>query len=86
MQEDFIMPQNVCVPDVTLSVPGYDPARGVVIQPEGGDALVRHGESGVEILADPLQGCVISPAGALYWRTSKLPTAPTCISIPGQGR
>jgi hypothetical protein len=25
----------------------------VVIQPEGGDVLVRHGESGVEILADP---------------------------------
>ena len=34
-------------------MPGYDPARGVVIQPEGGDVVVRHGESGVEILADP---------------------------------
>jgi hypothetical protein len=41
------------MPEMTLSVPGYDPARGVVIQPEGGDVLVRHGESGVEILADP---------------------------------
>jgi len=41
------------MPEVTLAVPGYDPARGVVIQPEGGDVLVRHGESGVEILATP---------------------------------
>jgi hypothetical protein len=41
------------MPEVTLTVPGYDPARGVVIQPEGGDVMVRYGESGVEILADP---------------------------------
>jgi hypothetical protein len=41
------------MPEMTLTVPGYDPARGVVIQPEGGDVLVRHGENGVEILADP---------------------------------
>jgi hypothetical protein len=27
--------------------------HGVVIPPEGGDVVVRHGESGVEILADP---------------------------------
>jgi hypothetical protein len=41
-----------CIPEVTLTVPGYDPARGAVIQPEGGDVVVRHGGSGVEILAD----------------------------------
>lgn len=49
----FIMPQNAYTPEVTLTFPGYAPARGVVIQPDGGDVLVRHGESGVEILADP---------------------------------
>lgn len=47
------MPQNACMPEVTLTVPGYDPARGAVIQPEGGNVLVRYVESGVEILADP---------------------------------
>ena len=47
------MQQNAYMPEVTLAVPGYDPARGVVIQPEDGDVLVRHGESGVEILATP---------------------------------
>jgi hypothetical protein len=31
-----------------------------------------------------LPDCVISLAGALSWRMSMLPTAPTCISIPGQ--
>jgi hypothetical protein len=43
------------MPEVTLTVPAYDPARGVVIHPEGegGDVLVRQGESGVEILANP---------------------------------
>ena len=45
--------QYVSMPDVTLTVPGYDPAHGVVISPEGGDVLVRQGEFGVEILADP---------------------------------
>jgi hypothetical protein len=40
------MPQNARMPDVTLSVPRYDPGRGVVIRLEGGDVLVRHGESG----------------------------------------
>jgi hypothetical protein len=53
VREDFIMPQNACMPEVTVAVPGYDPARGAIIQPEGGDVLVRHGKSGVEILADP---------------------------------
>ena len=38
--------------ELMLSVPDYDPSRGVVIQPEGGDVLVRCGDSGVEILAD----------------------------------
>ena len=47
------MPQDACMPEVTLTVPGYAPARGAVIQPEGGDVQVRYGESGVEILADP---------------------------------
>jgi hypothetical protein len=47
------MPQDACMPEVTLTVPGYGPARGAVIQPEGGDVQVRYGESGVEILADP---------------------------------
>ena len=47
------MLQNACVPEVMLTVSGYDPARGAVIQPEGGDVVVRHGESGIEILADP---------------------------------
>ena len=47
------MLQNACVPEVMLIVSGYDPARGAVIQPEGGDVVVRHGESGIEILADP---------------------------------
>ena len=47
------MPQNAYMREVTLTVPGYDPARGVVIQPEGGEVVVRHGESGVEVLADP---------------------------------
>jgi hypothetical protein len=47
------MPQNACMLEVTLTVPGYDPARGAVIQPEGGDVLVRHCESGIEILGDP---------------------------------
>jgi len=47
------MPQNAYMPEVTVTVPGYDPARGAIIQPEGGDVLVRHGKSGVEILADP---------------------------------
>lgn len=42
MREDAIMAQNACMPEVTLTVPGYDPARGAVIQPEGGDVLVRH--------------------------------------------
>jgi hypothetical protein len=41
------------MPEVMLNVPDYDPARGVVIVPEGGDVVVRHGEFGVEILADP---------------------------------
>lgn len=41
------------MPEVTLTVPRYDPARGVIIQPEGGDVLVRHGPAGVEILANP---------------------------------
>jgi hypothetical protein len=41
------------MPEVTLTVPDYDPAHGVIIQPEGGDVLVRHGPAGVEILADP---------------------------------
>ena len=41
------------MPEVMLTVPDYDPAHGVVILPEGGDVLVRHGEFGVEILADP---------------------------------
>jgi hypothetical protein len=45
--------QNAYMPEMTLTVPAYDPARGVVIQPEGGDVLVRYGTSGVEILADP---------------------------------
>jgi len=48
------------MPEVTLTVRGYDPARGVVIHPEGGDVMVRHGESGVEILAD---GCVFLKGG-----------------------
>jgi hypothetical protein len=47
------MLQNACVPEVMLTVSGYDPARGAVIQPEGGDVVVRHGESGIETLADP---------------------------------
>ena len=42
MREDAIMAQNACMPEVTLTVPGYDPAWGAVIQPEGGDVLVRH--------------------------------------------
>jgi hypothetical protein len=46
------MAQNACMPEVSVAVPVYDPARGVVIQPEGGDVLVRHGAGGVEILAD----------------------------------
>ena len=43
------------MPDVTLAVPDFDPVRGVVIHPdgEGGDVLVRQGEFGVEILANP---------------------------------
>ncbi len=41
------------MPDVTLTVPDYDSAHGVIIYPEGGDVLVRHGKFGVEILADP---------------------------------
>jgi len=53
MRERFVMPQNASMPQVTLTVPGYDPDRGAVIQPEGGDVLVRHGQAGVEILADP---------------------------------
>jgi hypothetical protein len=53
MRKDAIMPQNACMPQVTLTVPGYDPDRGAVIQPEGGDVLVRHSETGVEILGDP---------------------------------
>jgi hypothetical protein len=42
------------MPEVTLTVPDYSPARGVVIHPEGegGDVLVRQGEFGVEILAN----------------------------------
>jgi hypothetical protein len=40
-------------PEVMLTVSGYDPARGSVIQPVDGDVVVRHGESGIEILADP---------------------------------
>lgn len=47
------MPQNASVPEIVLTVSGYDPARGAVIQPEGGDVVVRQGESGIEILADP---------------------------------
>jgi hypothetical protein len=47
------MLQNACVSEVRLTVTGYDPARGAVIQPEGGDVVVRHGGSGIEILADP---------------------------------
>ena len=43
------MLQSACVPEVMLTVSGYDPARGAVIQPEGGDVVVRHGESGIEI-------------------------------------
>ncbi len=53
MRERFILPQNACMPEVVLTVPGYDPDRGAVIQPEGGDVLVRQGQAGVEILADP---------------------------------
>lgn len=41
------------MPEVTLTVPGYEAARGAVIKPEGGDVLVRHSESGVEIIGDP---------------------------------
>lgn len=47
------LPHNACMPVVTLTVPDYDPARGVIIQPEGGDVLIRHAPAGVEILADP---------------------------------
>ena len=47
------MAQNACVPDAMLTVSGYAPARGAVIQPEGGDVVVRHSETGLEILADP---------------------------------
>ena len=50
MRERFILPQNACMPEVMLTVPGYDPDRGAVIQPEGGDVLVRQGQAGVEIL------------------------------------
>jgi hypothetical protein len=49
----FLMLQNAYVPELILTMPDYDATRGVVIQPEGGDVLVRYGESGVEILADP---------------------------------
>ena len=45
------MPQYAYMADLVLAVPGYDPARGVVIQLEGGDVLVRRGESGAGILA-----------------------------------
>ena len=63
------MLQNACVPEVILTVSGYDPARGAVIQPEGGDVVVRHGESGIEILADPAglrdlaRWCLVLQAG-----------------------
>jgi hypothetical protein len=42
------------MPDVALTVPGYDPVRGVVVHPEGegGDVLIRQGELGVEIVAN----------------------------------
>lgn len=39
--------------EVTLSVPAYDAAHGVVILPEGGDVLVQFTESGVEVTANP---------------------------------
>jgi hypothetical protein len=42
------------MPDVALTVPDYDPVRGVVIHPEGegSDVLIRQGELGVEIVAN----------------------------------
>jgi len=45
---------DAVMPNVTLTVPDYDPARGVVIYPEqeGGFVLVSSAESGIEILGD----------------------------------
>ena len=77
------MLQNACVPEVMLTVSGYDPARGAVIQPEGGDVVVRHGESGIEILADPA-GLRDLARWCLVLADEQAPTAPTCISSRGQ--
>lgn len=37
---------------VALSYPDYNDVRGLIIDPEGGDVVVRLGQEEVEILAD----------------------------------
>jgi hypothetical protein len=67
------------MPEVMLNVPDYDPARGMVIVPEGGDILVRHGESGAEILADPAG--LRDLARWCLWQMSTRPMVHTSTSI-----
>ena len=85
MRDDAIMPQNACMLEVTLTVPGYDPVRGAVIQPEGGDVLVRHCESGIEILGDPA-GLRDLARWCLVLADEQAPDGTHVISTPGQSR
>ena len=49
-----IIPPNICMPELTLTMPGYEAANGAVIEPEGTakqklgtSALQRVGGAGV---------------------------------------
>jgi hypothetical protein len=39
--------------EISLSVPGYDPTRGVVVPVEGGTVIVEVVDGSVEIFGDP---------------------------------